>query len=268
MFPYSSSSSAATQAVYDAGGSHPPRFSSSPSYSSSLPSYCLHKSSSTHSLSLYHGIPDRSNQQLFFYSPQHHHHHPPPRQPWSPPSSSTGDYLDFNAGPVRRVLSTGDLQGMNGMQAPGNNYNQEGMAMPGRVGRYNSEERKEKIEKYRSKRNQRNFHKKITYACRKTLADSRPRVRGRFARNGETEILTEPEAEAEVTENNHNCYSSYNNDDQAQSAADGGSGNVNGNGDWCGQMLAALAAELEQECCYDEEFWANLSDMYSGNLPP
>ncbi|XP_010909226.1 uncharacterized protein [Elaeis guineensis] len=265
MFHYSPSSSAAPQAVYDAGGSHPPLFSSSPSYSSTLPSYCLHKSNSTHSLSLHHGIPDLSNQQPFFSSPQHHHH-PPPRQPWSPPSSSPGDYLDFNAGPVRRVLSTGDLQGMNGMQAPGDSYNQEGMAIQGRVGRYNSEERKEKIEKYRSKRNQRNFHKKITYACRKTLADSRPRVRGRFARNGETEILTEPDAEAEVTENNHDFYSSYNNNDQAPSSADGSGGSGNGNGDWCRQMLKALAAELEEECCYDEELWANFSDIFSVNL--
>ncbi|KAJ1273649.1 hypothetical protein BS78_05G001000 [Paspalum vaginatum] len=49
--------------------------------------------------------------------------------------------------------------------------------------RYSAEERRERIDKYRSKRNQRNFQKKITYACRKTLADSRPRVKGRFARN-------------------------------------------------------------------------------------
>ncbi|KAF3782203.1 Zinc finger protein CONSTANS-LIKE 4 [Nymphaea thermarum] len=54
-----------------------------------------------------------------------------------------------------------------------------------KVARYNAEEKKERIQRYRSKRNQRNFNKKITYACRKTLADSRPRVRGRFARNEE-----------------------------------------------------------------------------------
>ncbi|XP_043697733.1 two-component response regulator-like APRR1 [Telopea speciosissima] len=50
---------------------------------------------------------------------------------------------------------------------------------------YSAEERKERIERYRSKRSQRNFNKKIKYACRKTLADSRPRIRGRFARNEE-----------------------------------------------------------------------------------
>ncbi|XP_071736314.1 uncharacterized protein [Rutidosis leptorrhynchoides] len=48
-----------------------------------------------------------------------------------------------------------------------------------------SEERKEKINRYMKKRHERNFSKKIKYACRKTLADSRPRVRGRFAKNDE-----------------------------------------------------------------------------------
>ncbi|KAG8088662.1 hypothetical protein GUJ93_ZPchr0010g8749 [Zizania palustris] len=49
--------------------------------------------------------------------------------------------------------------------------------------RLSNEERKEKIDRYIKKRNERNFSKKIKYACRKTLADSRPRVRGRFAKN-------------------------------------------------------------------------------------
>ncbi|KVH91007.1 CCT domain-containing protein, partial [Cynara cardunculus var. scolymus] len=48
-----------------------------------------------------------------------------------------------------------------------------------------TQERKEKIHRYMKKRNERNFSKKIKYACRKTLADSRPRVRGRFAKNEE-----------------------------------------------------------------------------------
>lgn len=52
-----------------------------------------------------------------------------------------------------------------------------------KVGRLSVEERKEKIHRYMKKRNERNFSKKIKYACRKTLADSRPRVRGRFAKN-------------------------------------------------------------------------------------
>ncbi|KAL6641050.1 hypothetical protein ACP70R_019231 [Stipagrostis hirtigluma subsp. patula] len=49
--------------------------------------------------------------------------------------------------------------------------------------RLSGEQRREKIHRYIKKRNERNFSKKIKYACRKTLADSRPRVRGRFAKN-------------------------------------------------------------------------------------
>ncbi|EFJ32099.1 hypothetical protein SELMODRAFT_439982 [Selaginella moellendorffii] len=52
-----------------------------------------------------------------------------------------------------------------------------------KVGRYSPEERKVRIDRYRQKRSERNYIKKIKYACRKTLADSRPRIRGRFAKN-------------------------------------------------------------------------------------
>ncbi|KAL8171306.1 hypothetical protein V2J09_023110 [Rumex salicifolius] len=53
-------------------------------------------------------------------------------------------------------------------------------------GKLSAEQRKEKIQRYMKKRNERNFSKKIKYACRKTLADSRPRVRGRFAKNDDS----------------------------------------------------------------------------------
>ncbi|CAN6825801.1 unnamed protein product [Brassica oleracea] len=54
-----------------------------------------------------------------------------------------------------------------------------------KVVKLSSEQRKEKIHRYMKKRNERNFSKKIKYACKKALADSRPRVRGRFAKNDE-----------------------------------------------------------------------------------
>ncbi|KAK1387880.1 CCT domain-containing protein [Heracleum sosnowskyi] len=54
-----------------------------------------------------------------------------------------------------------------------------------KIGRYSVEERKDRISRYLKKRNQRNFNKTIKYACRKTLADKRVRVRGRFAKNNE-----------------------------------------------------------------------------------
>ncbi|CAN8273625.1 unnamed protein product [Cochlearia groenlandica] len=46
-----------------------------------------------------------------------------------------------------------------------------------------SEERREKLSRYRNKKSKRNFGRKIKYACRKALADNQPRIRGRFAKN-------------------------------------------------------------------------------------
>ncbi|KAG6687242.1 hypothetical protein I3842_11G060700 [Carya illinoinensis] len=77
-----------------------------------------------------------------------------------------------------------------------------------KVGRYSKEEKKERILRYLHKRNQRNFNKTIKYACRKTLADRRVRVRGRFARNRK---LGEEERAIKNTNNSYVdeelCYS-------------------------------------------------------------
>ncbi|KAJ8477217.1 hypothetical protein OPV22_020944 [Ensete ventricosum] len=192
----------------------------------------LHRSSSTHSLAFHHRHLLKSIDA------------PPQPAYSSSPSSSSCDRLNFNVSPVRRVVSTGDLQGMHGVhESP-------------RVGRYSAEERKERIERYRSKRHQRNFHKKITYACRKTLADGRPRVRGRFVRNGETE--TEVETETEATAGNSlECFS-YGNDEQNQSRSMGG--------EWSSQLQAALETDEEHEDYYDEELLASFADVFSMDI--
>ncbi|PWZ10414.1 Zinc finger protein CO3 [Zea mays] len=52
-----------------------------------------------------------------------------------------------------------------------------------------TEERKQKLSRYRKKKIKRNFGRKIKYACRKALADSQPRVRGRFAKIEECDLL-------------------------------------------------------------------------------
>ncbi|CAO2199788.1 unnamed protein product [Urochloa humidicola] len=83
--------------------------------------------------------------------------------------------------PFCRAMSTGDLLIMD--RDRDDREGEQRVVAAAAPGRYSAEERRERIDKYRSKRNQRNFQKKITYACRKTLADSRPRVKGRFARN-------------------------------------------------------------------------------------
>ncbi|KAK8703336.1 hypothetical protein V6N13_021655 [Hibiscus sabdariffa] len=50
-----------------------------------------------------------------------------------------------------------------------------------------TEDRREKLLRYRNKKTKRNFGRKIKYACRKALADSQPRIRGRFARSEESD---------------------------------------------------------------------------------
>ena len=45
---------------------------------------------------------------------------------------------------------------------------------------YPSESRRDKVERYLRKRKNRNWNKKISYKCRKEVADSRLRVKGRF----------------------------------------------------------------------------------------
>ncbi|XP_039068138.1 zinc finger protein CONSTANS-LIKE 12-like [Hibiscus syriacus] len=98
----------------------------------------------------------------------------------------------FFAGHMRKVSSTGDLVNMRNesgnQRSNPSTLTVENSLMeeaPFKVGRYNPEERQERISKYRAKRNLRNFNKTIKYACRKTLADNRPRIRGRFTRNDE-----------------------------------------------------------------------------------
>ncbi|KAJ4976773.1 hypothetical protein NE237_001879 [Protea cynaroides] len=99
-----------------------------------------------------------------------------------------------------------------------------------KVGRYSVEERKKRILKYLKKRNRRNFNKTIKYACRKTLADRRVRVRGRFARNNE---LNEACQEAPAIQSNNCIY------EEGCSDHDGEQINLNGE-EWMQEAVASL----------------------------
>ncbi|XP_051113453.1 zinc finger protein CONSTANS-LIKE 2-like [Andrographis paniculata] len=111
----------------------------------------------------------------------------------SPSPPGAGGYFESEASSsVRKAMSTGDLQGTNSGQQRSNSPLANEMSIlesMSRASPYSPEEKKERIERYRNKRNLRNFNKKIKYECRKTLADSRPRIRGRFARNDEVEKI-------------------------------------------------------------------------------
>jgi hypothetical protein len=67
----------------------------------------------------------------------------------------------------------------------------------GRIGIYTPAERAAIIAKFNRKRTRRVWNKKIRYNCRKSLADRRLRVKGRFVKRSEQEQLAKKLAEEE-----------------------------------------------------------------------
>lgn len=68
----------------------------------------------------------------------------------------------------------------------------EGRGPDGRLGAYTKEERQQRIQRFRAKKQRRIWRKQIKYDCRKRLADTRPRVKGRFVSRDEGPVSGAP----------------------------------------------------------------------------
>lgn len=114
--------------------------------------------------------------------------------------------------PMRRVFSTGDIKSGQELAIPYESNFPISEDKEFRIGQYTVEERKERIHRYRKKRTERNFNKKIKYACRKSLADNQPRFRGRFA--SKTRDGRRPSANAHLEEEQEEVVYSIQEDDE------------------------------------------------------
>ncbi|KAL3713890.1 hypothetical protein ACJRO7_036302 [Eucalyptus globulus] len=107
---------------------------------------------------------------------------------WMHGAAAKPSFLDFSGldyGAVygmRRAFSEGDIKTLDNGNV---SLIYSPLEQPIIVSNCTSEERREKLSRYRNKKTKRNFGRKIKYACRKALADSQPRIRGRFARTEE-----------------------------------------------------------------------------------
>nr|XP_043632666.1 uncharacterized protein LOC122603886 isoform X2 [Erigeron canadensis] len=93
-------------------------------------------------------------------------------------------YLNFSEidfGGMRRAFSEGDIKTLADANTSLIHHHHPGQPSP-LLSERSTEDRMQKLSRYRNKKTKRNFGRKIKYACRKALADSQPRIRGRFAK--------------------------------------------------------------------------------------
>ncbi|KAJ6823121.1 uncharacterized protein M6B38_385030 [Iris pallida] len=112
---------------------------------------------------------------------------------WIVGCTTRPNFLDFEgmdfetAFGLRRANSEGDIQAnANIVNTSSVRASFESQLLT--ISELKTEERQEKLSRYRKKKTKRDFGRKIKYACRKALADNQPRVRGRFAKTEECEI--------------------------------------------------------------------------------
>ncbi|KAM7504865.1 hypothetical protein LguiB_003769 [Lonicera macranthoides] len=93
---------------------------------------------------------------------------------------------DFGAAyGMRRAFSEGDIKTLGNDNV---SLIHSPLGHPQLLGNYPTEDRRQKLSRYWNKKSKRNFGRKIKYACRKALADSQPRIRGRFAKTDDCDL--------------------------------------------------------------------------------
>lgn len=143
---------------------------------------------------------------------QHQHQHQQQMLLPQPSWTDFGVYQSVSADPIRPTLSaesssssSSSSQGVSQNRTPllASDFGPANGIIIGdgcRVGVYTREERLVRIERFREKKLKRIWRKQIKYDCRKRLADTRPRVKGRFVsrigENGE-ELPPEPKPDTE-----------------------------------------------------------------------
>ena len=107
---------------------------------------------------------------------------------------------------LRDTVATVQLESGSGTTTVMPVFTPECDSMNVKIGAYTREERQILIEKFRAKKKRRVWRKQIKYDCRKRLADTRPRVKGRFVSrkekdgnsDGDSESMNNVEAEIDM----------------------------------------------------------------------
>ena len=103
-----------------------------------------------------------------YVKPNHGHHHPHPHM--------------VSSNPLPHEMHVNGAVAIIGSCATSTTLQMELLNKDGRIGIYLPEARRERIARFHAKRKMRIWRKRIKHDCRKKLADSRPRIKGRFVK--------------------------------------------------------------------------------------
>lgn len=106
---------------------------------------------------------------------------------------STDDIMQTHESSMHATAFTGEMKEINDSQADmaevGSNFTDDKSSGEITLEEQRKKRRMEALARFRTKRANRSFTKRVRYECRKQLADSRPRVKGRFVRKVEMALF-------------------------------------------------------------------------------